>query len=438
MSAVISIRLFAVLGLCGCGALVPPSLSSENLELRTEPGVAVRASVDVTNAHGRRDLVVYELTLLPADQKMVWIGDGEWTLGPDESRTLTVIWTPSEVVQTAGKVLLQTTEGPVELGLTLTSEVGVDEDNDGFSVVMGDCDDQDPMSFPGGPELCDGRDNNCDERVDEDFDGDGDGYAGAQACPEQWRVDCNDRDYTANPGAQEECDLSDSDCNGVVDDISILADKQLGVCEGSLKRCTAGGPVEPIYSYMEQYETTELSCDGVDNDCDGGIDDFDRLADGTSDCVDDDGDGEREVDGDCDDQAKDITSADCGPITLVVTSNQDGFAMIDLNTVGVKTVRLGEPTYAGDAVSPSSLWFTSRNRGLLLHHDLETSKTLTSTSLGVQVWGVKASPEPGEILVLLGRLLQRRDAENGGVIKTFELGVVGTAAAWGPEGNLWV
>ena len=49
------------------------------------------------------------------------------------------------------------------------------------------------------------------------------------------------------------------------------------------------------------------SCNGRDDDCDGEIDeDFDSgtaaLPDGTSDCVDDDGDGRTEQAGDCNDQ----------------------------------------------------------------------------------------------------------------------------------------
>ena len=36
-----------------------------------------------------------------------------------------------------------------------------DDDQDGF-VQADDCDDGDPTVFPGAPELCDGKDNDCD------------------------------------------------------------------------------------------------------------------------------------------------------------------------------------------------------------------------------------------------------------------------------------
>lgn len=70
---------------------------------------------------------------------------------------------------------------------SVTTKAEVDADHDGY-VLEDDCDDQDPLRNPSQSEFCDGIDNNCDGRTDNDAedantyyrDGDGDGY-GAQS-----------------------------------------------------------------------------------------------------------------------------------------------------------------------------------------------------------------------------------------------------------------
>ena len=84
-------------------------------------------------------------------------------------------------------------------------------DNDGDQWMADlDCDDDDPLVYPGADELCDGVDNDCDEDVDEgleDFDGDGDGVP----CLE----DCDDEDPDRYPGATDIPDNGiDEDCDG--------------------------------------------------------------------------------------------------------------------------------------------------------------------------------------------------------------------------------
>jgi hypothetical protein len=66
--------------------------------------------------------------------------------------------------------------------------------------------------YPKG-EICNGKDDDCDNRTDEDFDKDGDGYT---TCLPP--IDCNDTNPSIHPGAKEICNGKDDNCNGVIDD----------------------------------------------------------------------------------------------------------------------------------------------------------------------------------------------------------------------------
>jgi len=107
-----------------------------------------------------------------------------------------------------------------------------DEDGDGYAAGE-DCNDEDSTAFPGALERCDGVDNDCDGEADEGVqdtvfpDGDGDGFGDAAqpetACgPGEGFVsngnDCDDTRADVWPGNPESCDGVDNDCNGAVDD----------------------------------------------------------------------------------------------------------------------------------------------------------------------------------------------------------------------------
>jgi hypothetical protein len=85
----------------------------------------------------------------------------------------------------------------------------IDNDGDEKSVCEGDCNDADGSVYLGAPELCDGKDNDCDGVVPADeVDGDGDGFS-------QCEGDCDDADATINPGATDIPENGvDEDCNG--------------------------------------------------------------------------------------------------------------------------------------------------------------------------------------------------------------------------------
>ena len=98
------------------------------------------------------------------------------------------------------------------------------------------------------------------------------------------KVDCSGDtptcDYADVAGYEEiekSCDGLDNDCNNLIDDAlkAPAASKQGGLCAGLLKECHgAQGWQDPPFAYVPFFEPVETLCDGVDNDCDGQVDNF--------------------------------------------------------------------------------------------------------------------------------------------------------------------
>jgi len=138
----------------------------------------------------------------------------------------------------------------------------------------------------GGPETCNGIDDDCDSTPDNNL-------TDTQTCTEQEGVcngsvrrcagaagylSCTTVDFGPDYESVEvTCDGKDNDCDNTADD-GLFAPPcalQSGVCWGSTQAC--GGAVGwqscDAGDYGSDYEATESTCDGLDNDCNGTTDD---------------------------------------------------------------------------------------------------------------------------------------------------------------------
>jgi hypothetical protein len=179
-----------------------------------------------------------------------------------------------------------------------------DSDGDTLGDVCDLCDGE------ASEEVCDALDNDCDGEVDEDVP---QGEACVSDVPgacSEGRLTCDNGEYICMPsgeGSDEVCDGIDNDCDNRVDEEVIgvgqpCVSGQPGLCAEGSQACVLG----EMQCTTAQSPEVEV-CDGLDNDCDGTIDENlrnlcglceDAQFDGC-DGVDDDCDGETDEEPDC-------------------------------------------------------------------------------------------------------------------------------------------
>jgi hypothetical protein len=186
-----------------------------------------------------------------------------------------------------------------------------DRDADGVVACL-DCDDADPTALPGGTEVCDAADNDCDGSIDEDAadattwyaDADADGYgdplAASAACTQPAGAvaddsDCDDAAATTHPGAEELCDGADNDCDGGIDEELETGATWYPDADGDGYGDAAGGIdacAQPSGTLADGSDCDDSDagvnpaahedCNDQDDDCDGLVDDDDPDVDASS------------------------------------------------------------------------------------------------------------------------------------------------------------
>jgi hypothetical protein len=302
-----------------------------------------------------------------------------------------------------------------------------DQDHDGFGILQGDCDDYDDSIHPAAPEVCNGVDDDCDGTVDDDaaggpwwyVDADGDGYGlsaySLQHCGDfpgwaQQRGDCDDGASTVFPGADESCNGVDDDCDGRVDE----------------------NAVDVLTVYRDEDGDGYGDAGLVWQDCEPGS----GWVQDDSDCDDSDPavhpDAEEicwtAVDDDCDGDVNDPEAEDCSE--FYEDADGDGYG-----GAGACLCELEEPYILGSSEdcddSDASIYPGAEEPGGWVDHDCDGGTTLAVADGAIRLLGVDEADRAGRRVAGLGDV-------NGDGLMDLGVGAYGEDSGASAAGAIYV
>ncbi len=250
---------------------IPPRLvyvTPLSKTIEVDAGAVARVSIQAFAEDTDGDAISYEMTLLEGDAVLK---EGVLLTRGVYSRTLLASKEGAYAVLVRASDTNGALSDSMVVNIFVTQTITeVDDDGDGFPDGM-DCDDSDATIFPGAEDICgDGIDQNCsgEDKPAGSCDVDRDGFTVDDG-------DCNDNDAGVHPKAFDACNGRDDNCNDIVDDgydVGLDCSVGVGACFGAGKTICSASGLAVACAAVPKAPTAEV-CNGTDNDCNGVVDD---------------------------------------------------------------------------------------------------------------------------------------------------------------------